>query len=243
MKTFKQFMQESINDRGRLKAIFVIGLPGSGKSYTIKQLTGSVAPRIVNTDNATEYFSKKFSTQINSANWDEFKDDAHRITHAALLNYVDGLLPLFVDGTSNDVSNILHRMGILESIGYDVGVVFVNTPLQTALKRAKARAKDVGREIDEDFIREVDGRNAENAAYLRDKVSFFKQVNNSDDELDDLIMHTAFKAVQSFYDQPVKNPVGRRTLEEMNEKKLKYIAPEIMSRDVLAKKINGWYRS
>ena len=34
--SFEQFLlNESINDKGILKAIFIVGLPGAGKSYTV----------------------------------------------------------------------------------------------------------------------------------------------------------------------------------------------------------------
>jgi hypothetical protein len=161
-----------------------------------------------------------------------------------LTNYLDGLLPLFVDGTSNDVSNILHRMGILESLGYDVGVVFVDAPLDVSIKRAKDRASKIGRHVDEDFIKDVHEQNLENANFLKGKVNFFKRIdNNGDGILDDKEMNNAFKAVQSFFLEPLDNPVGKRTLEEMKAKKQKYISPEIIPREVLTKKIAGWYKS
>ena len=58
--SFKQFIiNESINDKGILKAIFVVGLPGSGKSYTVQRLRGTVSPVVVNTDKVAEFLSKK----------------------------------------------------------------------------------------------------------------------------------------------------------------------------------------
>jgi 4-hydroxy-tetrahydrodipicolinate reductase len=57
---FEEFLlQESINDKGILKAVFVVGMPGAGKSYTVSNLKGQVSPKIVNTDVALEFLSKK----------------------------------------------------------------------------------------------------------------------------------------------------------------------------------------
>ena len=57
---FEEFLlNESINDKGILKAIFVVGLPGAGKSYTISNLKGQISPKIVNTDVALEFLSKR----------------------------------------------------------------------------------------------------------------------------------------------------------------------------------------
>jgi dephospho-CoA kinase len=243
MITFKEFISESINDAGLLKAVFVIGLPGAGKSYTIEQLKGTISPKIVNTDKATEFLSIKYQTFISSANWNEFKDTTHRITQEALRGYINGMLPLFIDGTSNNVSNILHRIGILESLGYDIGIVFVHASLETSKRRADARTAASKRVVDEEFIELVHKENKENAAFLKNKVDFFRQIENGSDGLDDAEMLAAFKAVQAFFAAPLKNPVGKRTLETLKDTKQKYLVPALIPADALTKKIDGWYKS
>jgi shikimate kinase len=241
--TFKEFLSESINDKGIFKAIFVVGLPGAGKSYTVKQLNGTISPKIINTDKASEFLASKWQKEIKSDTWKEFEDTTKRMTKEMLTQYLNSMLPLFIDGTSNDVSNILNRMGILESLGYDIGVVFVHTSLETAIKRAQERAKSIGRHVNEDFIREVNSRNDENVKYLKTKVGFFKQVENDSDSLGDAQMLAAFKETQSFFSKPIDNPIGNRTIEKMKAEKYKYLTPELMSMDVLSKKVEGWYRN
>ena len=151
--SFYEFLNESINDKGLFKAVFVVGPPGSGKSYTLSKLTGNIEPRIVNTDIALEYMSKKLGITASSENWKTvFRDTTKRMTSNKLFSYLDGMLPLFIDGTSNNTSNILQRAGILESLGYDVAMIFVNTDIETAKKRAKDRAQKINREVDEEFI-------------------------------------------------------------------------------------------
>lgn len=242
MISFKQFISEGINDKGILKAVFVIGIPGAGKSYTVKLLNGPVTPRVINTDKAGEFLSLKLKTPINSKTWSEvFKDSATRITRNSIAGYLDGMLPLFVDGTSNDASNLLHRMGILESLGYDVGIVYVSTSLEVAKARAKAREAEIGRAVDDSFIEEVHSRSEENAQYLKSKVHFFKEIKN-DGALDNEAMMKAFKAVQSFFEAPVENPVGKRALEKLKEEKQKYLVPSVVSKEILEKKVDGWYK-
>lgn len=242
MISFKQFISEGINDKGILKAVFVIGIPGAGKSYTVKQLNGSITPRVVNTDKAGEFLSVKTSTPINSQTWHSmFKDSATRITRNAIEGYLDGMLPLFIDGTSNDASSILHRMGILESLGYDVGIVYVSTTLEVAKARAKAREQEIGRAVDDSFIEDVHSRSEENAMYLKSKVHFFKEIENSSG-MDDKTIMKAFKAVQGFFEQPVENPVGKRALEKLQAEGKKYLVPSVISKEILTKKVDGWYK-
>ena len=66
---FKTFLNESINDKGIFKAIFLVGIPGSGKSYTASKLNGVISPKIVNTDIAVEYMIKKLKIESHKDNW------------------------------------------------------------------------------------------------------------------------------------------------------------------------------
>lgn len=244
MITFKQYIAESINDKGIFKALFIVGIPGAGKSYTTSQLRGTISPKIVNTDRATEFLSKKFKIASNSETWRSFfRDRTRPITSGALNNYLNSMLPLFVDGTSNDVSNILGRAGILESIGYDVGMVFINTDLDVAIDRAKKRAQEIDRHVDEEFIKKVHEISEENKEYFKGKFSFFREVSNNPGELDDAAIAKIFKQVSSFYNEPVENIVGQRTLEKLREAKEGYLVPTVFKAEDLKKKAEGWYRS
>lgn len=244
MTTFKTFLQESINDKGIFKAIFVLGIPGAGKSYTIKSLGGTISPRIVNTDRASEYLSNQIGRAINSDTWSDFKDRSLHLTKKSLLNYINGVLPLFVDGTSNDASNILQRMGILESLGYDIGIIHVKADLDIAINRARKRAKEIGRHVDEEFISDVYSRNEQNIKFLRNRVSrsSFYEVDNSNMELTNASLNKAYKKSKEFFSSSLKNPIGRRHVELMREHNQKYLSPEIVPLEVLEKKIEGWYK-
>ena len=241
MITFKEYLMEGINDRGIFKAIWVVGAPGAGKSYTVKKLSGGVMPRVVNTDKSAEHVSKKLNAPITSDNWNLFKDTTHKMTKESLAQYLNGMLPLFVDGTSNDTSNLLHRMGIVESLGYDVGLIYVSVPLDVALDRALKRAAEIKRHVDPEFIKQVHAEAESNVKFLRSRVSYFKRIENNG-ELSDEMMQDAYKATQSFFDAPVANPIGKRTLEKLKENKQKLLVPTIIDDELLRNKINGWYK-
>ena len=242
MKTFKQYIEESINDRGIFKAVFVIGIPGAGKSYVVNQL-GGIGAKVVNTDRATEFLTKLLHTPSTDDNWSTFRDRSYKITREYLVQYVNGMLPLFVDGTSNDVSNILNRQGILESVGYDVGIVYVKTSLDVALRRADERGKKINRTVSPDFIKQVYNISEQNANYLEGKVKFFRTINNDSDELGDSEINKAFGSVESFYGQPVENVVGQRNLQKLKQDHQKYLVPTIFSMDEIQRKIDSWYRT
>ena len=55
-------VNESINDKGIFKAIFMAGTPGAGKTTVAKKLSGGVEPRFVSTDTWVE-FMKAFGKE------------------------------------------------------------------------------------------------------------------------------------------------------------------------------------
>ena len=242
MTSFLQFINESINDKGSLKAIFVVGIPGAGKSYTVSKLGGSQGPKIVNTDKAVEYLSKKKQLEVNNQTWDFFKDDANRITKSTLYFYLNGMLPLFIDGTSNDASRIMHRIGILESIGYDVGMVYVKVDLETSIKRALERGQKIGRHVDVNFIKKNEQINSDNVSFMKSKVKFFHEIDNSEMLLTDEVIQKAYKKTQAFFDGKIENPVGTRTIEKLKSTGEKYLVPTIFKELHLKNLVRGWYR-
>ena len=52
MKTFSE-LQEGVYDPNILKAFFLAGGPGSGKSYVVRRTTGGLGMKIVNSDDLT----------------------------------------------------------------------------------------------------------------------------------------------------------------------------------------------
>ena len=242
MITFKQFISEGIEDRGIFKAIFILGSPGAGKSYSVKKLTGQIQPVIINTDKAVEFIAKRDGTKAESETWSLFRDSALRITKNQLEQYLNGMLPLFVDGTSNNTSNILHRIGILESLGYDVGIVHVTADWDLIKARIEQRNSKTNRKVDIAFAEKVFKQAPENIAFLKGKVSFFKEFRNGHEVMDNSELDEIFKEVQKFFSGPVVNPVGKRNIEKLKAEKQKYMVPTIVSQEALNNKTDGWYR-
>ena len=228
---FLRYLTEGIEDKGIFKAVFLAGHPGSGKSYTLSKIkSGQIEPRIVNTDKFVEHFK--------NADWMAIGDKVRRLNNNQLVLYLNSMLPLAVDGTSGSVQAMLRRRGLLESMGYDTAMVFVNTDLETAIKRVQQR----DRKVEEEFIRESFKKLNENKKFYRSKFDTFIEVDNNDGELTNKAITHAFNFLTSFYNSPVKNPVGKRRIKEMKLNKWKYLEPNVMTRDEVKKIVSVWYR-
>ncbi len=235
-----QILQESINDVGKLKAVFVCGIPGAGKTYTTSQMQdGTVGARIVNSDKMYEFLGKQGRADVSDpTSWRSVAETVKRTSSAQLQLYLNGMLPLFIDSTSADPSNILRRKGILESIGYDVGLVWVETDVETAVARAAERE----RQVPEQFIRDVHERAEHTKQYIFNAFQWKMVVRNNDGELTDAAIQAAYKSAQTFFRAPVSNPIGQNVLNNLSEERQKYLIPSVCSKEELSHYVMAWYK-
>ena len=146
MKTFQQ-IQEGVYDPNIFNAIFLAGGPGSGKSYVVRKTTGGLGMKIVNSDDIYEKDLEKAGLDIGKPE-DIFSDEGQRIrdrskakTKARQSGWVDGRLGIIIDGTGKDVNKIGRQKALLDQIGYETMMIFVNTSLETAQIRNKERTR------------------------------------------------------------------------------------------------------
>ena len=146
MKTFQQ-IQEGVYDPNIFNAIFLAGGPGSGKSYVVRKTTGGLGLKIVNSDDIYEKDLEKAGLDVGKPE-DIFSDEGQAIrlrskqkTKARQMGWVNGRLGIIIDGTGKDVAKIGRQKALLDQIGYETMMIFVNTSLETAQIRNKERAR------------------------------------------------------------------------------------------------------
>ena len=145
MKTFQQ-LQEGVYDPNIFKAIFLAGGPGSGKSYVVRRTTGGLGMKIVNSDDIYEKMLKDAGLSatpedIFSDKGQEIRSKAKATTKRMQGNFLEGRLGLIIDGTGKDYDKISKQVAGLKNIGYECYMIFVNTSLDTAQARNKARSR------------------------------------------------------------------------------------------------------
>ena len=219
MKTF-QDLQEGVYDPNILKAFFLAGGPGSGKSYVVKRGTGGLGLKIVNSDDAFEKYIKDAGLSMKMPKSEEepreiLRQRSKTITKKKLDNYVEGRLGLIIDGTGKDYDKIAKQATQLKQLGYDVHMIFVNTSLETALQRNAKRDRTVPRSVATKSWKTVQNNMGKFSQYFRQN---FVVVDNNDSEED--VMGPVYKQVMSLAKKKVQNKTGLNWIQgELDKKK------------------------
>lgn len=203
-------MEEGVDDKHIFKAIFTAGSPGAGKTTASKKILGGTGFREVNIDKFIEFLAKKQNLDLKKMDkFDpEFFTKADSLVSKNKTNYIDGRLPLIVDGTGRDFNKIVKGKKDLESIGYECGLLFVVTDLETAKSRNAGRERSVDDEYMLKAYKEVMG-NMEK--FKQEFGETFFLLNNVDGGNIGEIQ----KKVWRFIERPVSNEIANAWIQQM----------------------------
>jgi dephospho-CoA kinase len=230
-KLFAEIITEGVDDPGILKCIFLAGGPGSGKSYTAKEIFGvgkadldSVSAgglKIVSSDTAFEQALKKnginpkdlADIEANDPNFwafiagetgDSIRNRAKSITQKQQAFYEAGRLGMIIDGTGDEVLSIRNKKTKAESLGYDCYMIFVNTSLEVALKRNSER----GRTLNPERVKAIWTKCQENMGKFQGMFhNNFIIVDNTEYQP---VNRSVQKQVDAFLRKPIQNPIGKK---------------------------------
>jgi predicted kinase len=110
-----------------------------------------------------------------------------------------------MDGTGDDISKIAQRKADAEQLGYDTMMVFVNTSLNTAIARNRAR----DRQLPDSFVRQSWTAAQANRKGFAEMFETFVTVSNDNDTP---IVNLVRQFVARFIRLPIQNPLGREWL-------------------------------
>lgn len=222
MKSFKTFLDEGVNDPAIFKAIFLAGGPGSGKSFIVGK-TGltSMGYKVVNSDDAFEAAMKKAGMEMDPENifsvkGQEIRGKAKALTGKRQARYIEGRLGLVIDGTGKDPDKIVTQAKQLIKLGYDVAMVFVNTDLETAIKRDAARKRTIGEVEATKYWKEVQ-RNIGRYQQLFGKNNFLV-VDNSEGKDYQAETLRAYRDATKFTNKAPDNPKAQKWIADEKSK-------------------------
>ena len=220
---------EGINDPGVFKAVFMAGGPGSGKSLASKKLGfGTMGLRDVNSDTSFEKGLKQAGLSLKMPEGEEEQRDAVRV-HAKAITakrqemYIKGRLGLVIDSTARDIKKIIKQKVLLEQLGYETAMVFVNTSLETALDRNRTRDRSIPDKIVQDNHKVVRA----NMGKLQNtfgRTNFF--IIDNDGDTKDLEKNTTkvFPRLQSFVKSFPTNKMATAWKTALTMKPMKNVA-------------------
>jgi len=149
MKSFVNYIEEGVNDPAIFKAVFMAGGPGSGKSFIVgKTALTAFGLKLINSDDIFERALAKAGMEptpedIFSKKGQAIRGGAKALTAKKQEIALSGKLGLIIDGTGKDYEKIKKQKDDLNRLGYDTLMIFVNTNIETALKRNRMRKRSL----------------------------------------------------------------------------------------------------
>ena len=233
-------IEEGVNDPGILKAVFLAGGPGSGKSYVASGLFGipkkvnvsAYGLKLVNQDKELERMLQKYGfgldlddmpeelfRQLTDPDYEDYsgmRGRAKELTKDRKKMYMNGRLGMIIDGTGHKYNSIKKKKMELEEIGYDCFMVFVHTDLEIAQARNMERPRKLDPELVRTSWMDVQ-KNREAFQGLFGNANFL-MVNNND-TLSEKAATKKFnmlvtKGIGSFIRKPVKNFRGKKWIKK-----------------------------
>jgi predicted kinase len=236
----EQVLTEGINDPGILKAVFLAGGPGSGKSFAVQNLLGvpedimkgvsTLGLKVINSDAAFERNMKaagvdpKMLDKLPNDVFDKLtkgpesaREKAKVTTKKLQKMFEKERLGMIIDGTGHNYNKIAKMKKHLESQGYDTAMLFVNTRLETARDRNQKRDRVVPDEILTKSWNDVQDNIGKFQSLFGND---FKIIDNNDKvpgksagEITfnfDKINKDKVTHLKNMVNEPVKNPLGRK---------------------------------
>lgn len=216
-------MTEGVDDPAIFKAVFLAGGPGSGKSFIVGK-TGlpALGLKVINSDDAYEAAMKKAGMEMSSDNifsvkGQEIRGRAKALTGKKQARYLKGRLGVVVDGTGKDFEKVKKQAQAMKTLGYDIAMIFVNTDLDTAIARDKARDRTIGEVEVTNYWKTVQ-RNIGAFQTFFGKPNMLI-VDNSDGKDYQKETLRAYKDVKKFLDKSPENAKAKNWIKKERENK------------------------
>ena len=219
VNSFIQHLSEGLYDPGIFKAFFLAGGPGSGKSFVTHSAFAGTGLKVVNSDTTFERNLKKANLSLSMPDEEEYfrniiRSRAKQTAISQLDKYVQGRLGLVIDSTGRDYDVIARNHNMLQQLGYDSYMVFVNTSLEVALARNARRERTIPEYITKSSWEGVQN-NIGKFQRLFGMAKFIVVDNNKSDlELVTLTMNRIGKLVRRFISAPVQNYKAKQWMKK-----------------------------
>ena len=221
MITYEQFIKEGVYDPNIFKAVFMAGGPGSGKSFIANKSTGGLGLKMINSDIAFERYLKKEGLSLKMPDSETTERDVERarakkVTAAKKFQAIRGRLGILIDGTGHKYDKVAKQAVMLQQLGYETSMIFVNTSLEVALYRNEKRPRSVQPSLVKQSWKDVQANMGKYQQFFG-PANFFIVDNNGFEED---MLGISIKQIRRAIQKPVKNVIATAWIaNEMKKKK------------------------
>ena len=226
----EELIEEGVDDPNILKAVFLVGGAGSGKTFVgssifdMPEKTPTVSAlglKMLSSDITFVHFLKKINvspaTLMNMPPAEYAKlttaDDSPRAKGKALRNkqfelFTKGRLGVVIDGTGQNFTKTKSKKDRLEKLGYDTFMVIVKTSLPVALANNRQRDRKLPEDLVKQIWRDVDSLMDKSKSEFGS--SNFAIVDNSERTP---VSPDVVKKSMAFLRKPIKNSIGQKWIK------------------------------
>ena len=220
MITYEQFLKEGVYDPNIFKAVFMAGGPGSGKSFIAGRTTGGLGLKIINSDAPFERFLKKEGLSLKMPDSETLERDiererAKKVTASKKFHAVKGRLGIIIDGTGHKYDKVADQAKMLQQLGYETSMVFVNTSLEVALARNEQRARSVKPTLVKKSWQDVQNNMGKFQQFFGPGNFFIVDNNGVEQDL----LQISTKQIRRAISKPVKNAIAKAWITNELKKK------------------------
>ena len=146
----------------------------------------------------------------------EIRGKAKTLTGKRQARYIEGRLGLVIDGTGKDPNKVSGQAEKLKELGYDTAMIFVNTDLDTALKRNRMRERSLPDAEVEKYWKSVQA-NVGKFQRMFGKQNFLV-VDNSEGKNYQKETLRAYRDATKFTNKEVSNAKAQKWIKQEREK-------------------------
>lgn len=208
-------------DYGLFKAIFISGVPGSGKDIIIR-----------------EAIANSFATEMNTATAINILNDKHKLHESSRdprRESIRNRQSVIITGTTNEEHSITAIREELEELGYDTMMIFVNTTNDASKKRNEKHDKMMvesirqrrwyeGQKVSENFQKTF-------TKYMEyDNSLDLKEANIFDISAKEEEIHNIYETCANFFDAPVQSEIAETWLYRNGKANYEKLFEKIVTR-------------
>lgn len=217
---------EGINDKSVLKAVFLLGGPGSGKDYILNSTIRGLGFVEINSDIAFEFLMRKHNLSFKmpdseTERRDRVRDVARSMTASKEAAAIIGRTGLIINSTAHSLEKIEKIKRKLTSLGYDTMMIFVDTKNEVSRFRNQQRPRSVPEPIRQEKWTQTKENlekmkrifPAKDLIVIDNSLDIRKASVDNRKEFERKII-SIYKHTNKFINAPVSNPIGKKWMSD-----------------------------